>query len=610
VKVCSQNAKKIESGIELAEELLNNYEATAIVAPSFAAAFPGNYTKLPAALRMLGFSRICQTAFGADLISKLYAQDLENIDGKTIISSSCPAVCNYIEKYFGELVPNLAKIVSPMIAMGRYLKENSKSEIKIVFIGPCVAKKSEYDDPVVSGAVDAVITFAELKMMLFEKKISISALDSSEFDPPYAMTGKSYPLAGGLIKTAKISGDILEKDVIVVEGRDKVIDIIQEISDGKIKAKLVDILFCEGCISGPAIDCDLNYYEKREIVIEYITNSANSSDKGVWKSEIFNNRTLNLRRKFSIKNQRRPMPDEEKIREILAQSNKIAKLDELNCGACGYKTCREYAVAIAKEIAEEDMCLPFMIEKLEQAYEVLKTTEQQLHSAEKLASIGQLAAGVAHELNNPLGTILIYSSMLLKKLMQQSQATQDTEDLRTIINETNRCKNIVSNLLNFARQGKLNISKVNIEQLLNKIIKNIFMNPAYNDVIVTLENESLSYHIDADEEQITQVFINLIVNACEALEKKNDKQIYIRISDDSEYIVVEIKDNGCGISQENIGRLFTPFFTTKKAGQGTGLGLAISYGIAKMHRGDITVRSREAEGTKFTVKLKKSILQD
>ncbi|MCU7496277.1 MAG: GHKL domain-containing protein [Ignavibacteria bacterium] len=604
LKVCSQQAKQIKSDIEIIlEEILTSGKAVAIIAPSFAASFPESYLKLPAALRLLGFKAVTEAAFGADLIGQLYSREMESFQGKTIISSACPAVYNYIEKYVDELVPNLATIVSPMIAMGRYLKANLGEDIKVVFIGPCVAKKSEYIDDEVSGAIDAVLTFTELKEIFRNKGISPSELQDSDFDPPHSSIGKVFPLAGGLLKTAAISNDILAKEIIVVEGKDKVLEIINEIANGNINSKFVDILFCEGCISGPAIDSDLNYYSRREKVIKYCEEKINTVDKHLWKSNLFNSRNINFRRNFSSKNQRKPMPSEEKIKEILARSNKFEKKDELNCTACGYVSCREYAVAIAKGLAEDEMCLPFLIEKLENAYDELKNTQEQLHSAEKLASIGQLAAGVAHEINNPLGTILLYSSMLRNEWSKVSGCNQYTEDLNMIIDETNRCKNIVANLLNFARQGKLRVSKINVWELLSKIIKTFSVNPVYRDVKINLECTATDPVIEADADQIKEVFLNVLNNAFESFEDKKDKNVSVSLRSQDEYLSVEFSDTGCGIVKENISKLFTPFFTTKKMGKGTGLGLAIAYGIVKMHRGDIAVQSKLGEGTKFTIKL-------
>jgi len=602
VKVCSQHAKWIKTDVDILDEILLSPKTAVIVAPSFAASFPATYHKIPAALKKLGFGTVAETAFGADLISHLYAEELENNKGKTIISSACPAVYTYIEKYFEELVPNLARIVSPMIAMGRYLKSTLGKDTKVVFVGPCVAKKSEYRDDQVDDAIDSVLTFNELKKIFEKKEIDLSLLEDIEFDPPHSLMGKSFPLAGGLLKTAQISNDILEKEIIVVEGKDKVLEIVEEIANNKINAKLIDILFCEGCISGPAIDSEMNYYSKREKVIKYIEEKLNLTDKQIWKSNIYNSRNLNLRRGFQVKTQRRPMPSEEKIKEILARSNKYTQQDELNCTACGYESCREYAIAIAKGLAEEEMCLPYLIEKLEAAYDELKTTQDQLQSAEKLASIGQLAAGVAHEINNPLGTILLYSSLLTKELPKIGGSTY-VEDLNMIIEETKRCKNIVSNLLNFARHGKLKVSKVNILDTFNTIIKNISINPVHQNINIVVNNEAENTIIDADADQLKQVFLNIITNACEACEESSLKNVDIRVYSENTYLCVDIKDSGCGIPKENLGKLFTPFFTTKKMGKGTGLGLPITYGILKMHRGDIKVQSTAGEGTTFQIKL-------
>lgn len=603
VKVCSQNAKRVLSNVDrVVADVLPGGNAIAMLAPSFPASFPDYYQKLPAALRIIGFTKVTEAAFGADLISKYYADLFEEHNEKTIISSPCPAVYNLIEKYHDSVVPNLAAIVSPMIAMGRYIKKNFGEDKKVVFIGPCIAKKSEFIDEEVAGAVDAVLTFNELKDIFARFQVDLKNLPECDFDPPHAYLGKSFSLAGGLLKTANISDDILHKEIIVVEGKSKVIEIIEEIAEGKLKSKFVDILFCEGCINGPAIDSELNYYSRREKVISFINSHVNSFDKIEWQSNLYNSRDLNLTRSFSSKSQRRPMPGEEEISEILKRTNKIDKSDELNCGSCGYPTCREYAIAIAKELAEDDMCLPYLIDKIEAAYQELKETQEQLHGAEKLASIGQLAAGVAHEINNPLGSIMLYASMLKRKIEKTTGDLQSTEDLSLIMEEANRCKNIVANLLNFARQGKLRIAIVDLSDLVRGIFNVLKVNPEFERISFNLNVEG-DAEIEGDADQIKQVMINLLSNACEALENCEVKSVSVNLKNDFERTTIEVIDNGCGIPVDNINKIFTPFFTTKKMGKGTGLGLAIVYGIIKMHKGDITVKSKEGKGTTFTIKL-------
>jgi iron only hydrogenase large subunit-like protein/nitrogen-specific signal transduction histidine kinase len=605
VKVCSQNAKIITTHIPFVENKINEKaKMIAVVAPSFAASFPHNYSKFTTGLRELGFEKVIETSFGADLISNLYIDDLKKNNGGTIISSSCPAVCGFIQKYFVELVPKLAKIVSPMVAIGRYIKANLGEEYYIVFIGPCIAKKDEFQDEEVKNSLDAVLTFDEIKELFEEYNIHLDNLEPSPFDPPHAYMGKLYPLAGGLLKTTNLPDDLLEKEIIVVEGKNKVVEIIEELSQNKINARFVDILFCEGCISGPAIDTDMNYYSRRAKVVEYINESINHTDKQVWKSDVYNSRNLNLRRNFTPKNQRRSVPDEITINKFLAETNKLSESEQLNCGACGYASCREFAISIGKGLAEKEMCLPYLIDELQTAYEHLKTTQEQLHNAEKLASIGQLAAGVAHEINNPLGTIMLYTSLIDKEISNISNGQNPVkDDLELILNEAKRCKNIVANLLNFARQGKLSITKTDLSSILKKLIKIISMNPNYSDIEMKFSDELLHEFIDADKEQLEQVFSNVIGNACEAMLLSQEKKLKIRLYEQSNMVVIDFQDTGCGIADEFRSKVFSPFFTTKEMGKGTGLGLAISYGIIKMHRGEIYFNSISGKGTTFTIKL-------
>lgn len=608
VVVCSQHAKCIISNIEdTYSEVLSDIqsERIAIVAPSFAASFPNDYEKIPAALKRLGFDTVVETAFGADLVGSDYIDAVMNAEVKPVISTACPAVFNYIQKYYPELVPNLAGIVSPMIALGRYLKKEKGENTKIVFVGPCVAKKDEFTDDPVENVIDTVLTFSELKQMFLRENIVFSDLETIPFDPPRAALGKAFPLAGGLLKSTDLPGDVLDDEIVVVEGRKKVIEIIDEIAAKNINARFVDILFCEGCISGPAIDIDLNYYSKREKVIEFIKKDMKQVDKKVWKSNIFNSRDIDFGRNFVKTSQRRPEPGEEKINEILSTFGINRKRDELNCGACGYNTCRDFAIAIAKGLSEKEMCLPHLLDEIRDAYDNLHETEAALHSAEKLASIGQLAAGVAHEINNPLGTIMVYAG-LLKKLCDKHKIEADISgDLEMIMGEANRCKNIVANLLNFARQGKLNVSTFDIFAEIKNLVKKLSVTGKLDGVEVKAELPLAAMVIQGDKDQIEQVLTNLLINATDALRNASTKKINIRFEDLGDSIKLFVADTGEGIKKENHSKLFTPFFTTKEAGKGTGLGLAIAYGIMKMHKGDINFTSEEGKGTEFHIRLPK-----
>lgn len=231
--------------------------------------------------------------------------------------------------------------------------------------------------------------------------------------------------------------------------------------------------------------------------------------------------------------------------------------------------------------------------------ETLHQTQQELLHKERLISMGQLAAGVAHEINNPLATILLYADVLRK---QTSPDDPQYEDLSTIINEVTRCKEIVANLLNFARQQQIAARETDLHALMDEVIERVEHQPNFAGVQVVRNYDPDLPVITADPAQLSQVFINLFLNAADAMNAAGTLTITTR-AQLPDWVQIAICDTGCGIPPESLGRLFTPFFTTKPLGKGTGLGLSIVYGIIKMHRGQITVSSSENEGTVFTITL-------
>jgi two-component system NtrC family sensor kinase len=230
--------------------------------------------------------------------------------------------------------------------------------------------------------------------------------------------------------------------------------------------------------------------------------------------------------------------------------------------------------------------------------ETLHQTQQELLHKERLASMGQLAAGVAHEINNPLGTILLFSDVMYKEAPQDDPRR---DDLKMIINETTRCKNIVADLLNFARQQEVLAQETNVHALLEKVVEGVRLQPIFEGVEIVHQFSPTLPVIQADPAQLQQVFVNLLNNAAEAMEEGGTITLATRPLNGQ--VEIKVSDTGCGIPEENLGKLFTPFFTTKALGKGTGLGLSIVYGIIKMHRGQIAVQSQVGQGTTFTVTL-------
>jgi signal transduction histidine kinase len=309
------------------------------------------------------------------------------------------------------------------------------------------------------------------------------------------------------------------------------------------------------------------------------------------------------------------MPSKEEIDAILKKLGKLKPEDELDCGACGYGSCREHAIAIHKGMAESEMCLPYTIERLKRSLEdlhlsnsELETTRQALFNSEKLASMGQLSAGIAHEINNPLGVILLNGSLLLDTLDKDSE---DYEDMKMIVDQAERCKKIVSSLLNFARKNKVALQSTNIKSLIENCIPGI-VKPGNIEIEVEHDLEDPMCEVDPD--QIVQVLTNLAVNAFEAMPGGGKVKITTSDREDPETVKIVVEDNGPGIPKQLRSKIFEPLFTTKQIGQGTGLGLAVIYGIIKMHRGQILLESNANpdEGptwTKFIVKLPKQGVQ-
>ncbi len=229
----------------------------------------------------------------------------------------------------------------------------------------------------------------------------------------------------------------------------------------------------------------------------------------------------------------------------------------------------------------------------------LQETQKQLVESEKLASLGQLAAGVAHELNNPLTTVLLFAEVLLR----DNQANDQSQtDIKTIIRETERCKTIVGSLLDFARQHQVDASEFDFNQLIIRIIDLEKMHHRYAHVDIEMDLDPHLPQIQADEVQLQAVIRNLMINASDAMPEGGKLTLRTRVKNDDQ-IIFEVEDNGEGITPENQAKLFTPFFSTKQPGKGIGLGLSIVYGIVKMHRGQISVQSKSGEGTTFTIQL-------
>ncbi len=229
-----------------------------------------------------------------------------------------------------------------------------------------------------------------------------------------------------------------------------------------------------------------------------------------------------------------------------------------------------------------------------------RLAERQMAQADKLASIGQLSAGVAHEINNPLGIILGYTQLLLKN---GDRHEGGYEDLKTIEKHARSCKSIVQNLLNFARESEPERKKIHIHDIIEEVLDFMKQHANLETLKIVTDYDPAVPLLELDEKKLKQVFINLVMNAEYAVHKNGTITIATRFNRGKNQISIRISDTGHGIKEENLPRIFDPFFTTKPTGEGTGLGLSVSYGIIRKHGGDISVESELGKGSTFTVTL-------
>jgi iron only hydrogenase large subunit-like protein len=349
VRECPQKAKTITSDLNQAELLLNSGKRViASVAPSFPAVFPDSLAlRLPSALRALGFHTICETAEGAKYITSESFRP-ENVKN---VCTACPAVVSYVEKHNSQYLDTLIPVVSPMIAHGRLLK-SLFPEALVIFIGPCAAKKVEITRPENLGAVDLALTFQELLEWFKNQDISLEESPESNFENFFEIgEARLFPIQSGMLKTGGILSDGIDKDILHLSGAESV----KALFSGQFKfpGKIVEPLFCEGgCIGGPSLISQSSIFERRENIIKF----AHSLKNNPKTQQI----VINSLATFQSAELPKEEITENQIQKVFVKTGKAQPIFQLNCGACGYNSCYENAVAVIRGMAEPEMCIPFM----------------------------------------------------------------------------------------------------------------------------------------------------------------------------------------------------------------------------------------------------------
>ena len=365
LQICPQSAKKLVSDLgKVKEYILRGQKVVVSLAPSYMGLLKyKTLGQVKAALKKLGFHDVRETSEGAVLVTEEYTRLLQEGKMENIITTCCPSVNDLIEIYYPQLVPYLAPVVSPMIAHGRLLKKEYGQDVKVVFVGPCIAKKKESQDPRHEDCIDAVLNFNEIQNWLKDEDISIEECRDDPFERINPKVNRLYPVTNGVINSVMATeGRVDSYRKFYVHGTKSCIDLCESMSRGEIKGCFIEINNCAGgCIQGPTVEDETISRFKVKMDMEDAIKKDPVDSKTVVQMLV----DVRMEKEFADRSAREPMPTEEEIRAILKETGKNRPEDELNCGACGYPTCREKAIAVFQKKAELNMCIPFMHAKSE-----------------------------------------------------------------------------------------------------------------------------------------------------------------------------------------------------------------------------------------------------
>lgn len=362
VTACPQGAMSVRDDVPVVWDAISmGRRVVASVDPSAPAYFPlDSFEQMRSVLRSLGFSDAVEAASGAEMIGvELERLLLEGSRPKPMIITSCPAIALLVQKYHQHLIPHLAPIVSPMIAHGRSLKTTSSLDTFVVYVGPCVAKKVEITGNSVAGAVDAVLTFTELSTWLADKGIDFPPAPVQDSPDTVSVSARLSFLEGGLSRVTGLRPDAFGAEVLATSGIESCLHLLDSLKGDGLGADLVELMLCSGgCVSGPAMRLHGSPFANRQRVLAYARHSPPISvpPRSQWPP---------LVREYSDRTFVDLPVSETQIRDVLHRMDKFTPADELNCGACGYPTCREKAVATVRGMAEVRMCIPHMRSRAE-----------------------------------------------------------------------------------------------------------------------------------------------------------------------------------------------------------------------------------------------------
>lgn len=356
---CPQNAKYINSNIDKVKGFLKNGDQVYVsVAPSFASCYKdATFPKISGALKKLGFAGVEETSIGAKKVSEHFMELMKEHKMKNIITTCCPTLVLLVEKYYPELVPFLAPVAAPMTAHGAAMKKEYGQNVKTVFVGPCISKMHEAQQS--ENAIDAVLLFDEMMQWMEDEGIDLVSEDP-DVSEMKATVNRLYPIPGGIIKT--LDQESVERyECVAIDGLDRCAKILDSLKTGELEGYFLEMNACEGsCLGGPGLkENDMPFLKIKDNTLRYAKNRAAEL------SPATEDVSLDLKKRYEDRSPHRRQPEEKEIEQIFIRMGKTSEDKILNCGGCGYPTCRDKAIAVLQGKADIKMCLPFMREKAE-----------------------------------------------------------------------------------------------------------------------------------------------------------------------------------------------------------------------------------------------------
>lgn len=660
IKVCSKGAKKYQSSIENVEKLLKTRETALVLAPSYVIVAVKKYRCSPGqfctAMKRLGFAHIYESSFGADVVTRVYTDYINDLieekgrENTHVIASPCPALMNYVEKHAPALLDEFAPILSPMAAQALLARRWNSDNTAVVGASPCIAKKSELLDENL-GLFDEELTFEELIQLLDSRNIVPRSLAESEFDGIQALYGAAFPISGGLTKTMELftgeSGfNPIGTGHLILEGESRAVRYLEKMAGEKINGGtlagyplLIDILYCEGCIMGKAMGVENDFWENRRIIAEYtrkrfqraarndltckyegcsilVKNTVQAPEFEAWLDiveQLLQDNTFI--RTWNNRHYDKKVPDEAQIKSILELDGKYSAKDELNCGACGYDTCRDRAIAVFNEENEAGGCIVHI------KYEAKISLEENKRLQELDRMKSDFLSTVSHELRTPLTSVLGFSKIIKKKLqelifplVQTSEKKvnraikQVNDNVDIIISESQRLTSLINDVLDLSKMeaGRIEweMEPLAVEEVINRAAtatSSLFEQKGLT--LITNIEDGLP-QIVGDLDRLIQTVINLISNAVKFTEQGS---ITCGAKAAGDTVIVSVIDTGIGIAGNDLEKVFEKFKqvgdTLTDKPKGTGLGLPICKQIVEQHGGRIWVESQIGKGSNFSFAL-------